>query len=735
MDKNNNLKKLEAFTLAVKNHQENNLRAAKILYYKVLKIDPNYIDAHNNLGIMFQSLREYHKAKSCYEKIIEIDPGYVNAYYNLGGVFIGLGEYQKAKSCYEKVIEINPHYVNAHNNLGGVYNELNDPRKAIICYEKVIEINPSYVNAHYNLGVIFQELEEYKKAKSCYEKVVEIDPHYINAHNSLGTIFQELGEFQNEFSCYIKAIAIDSNNVNSINNLTSSLRRFKFDNELNNNKTNFKKLVLLLFKKNNIDHKHIFNCAKSALFIDIDNNQIKKTVNSDSSLLLNQTIQKLLKEELFHLILQKSLITDDFLEKLLTKLRCEILFILDKPNQHILIKYFDFIASLAEQFWFNEYVYVQSEKEIRIVNKLKDKIENNIKINELELIILACYIPLNSSKIITNKLLNYKSKNLIFNDLIDIQVKEPMEEIEIVKSIQSLDKIIDTVSIKVKEQYEENPYPRWRHLNQITPRKFSSILNNEIKPNKIDCNNDFKNLDILIAGCGTGNHSISASRYKDAKILAVDLSLKSLAYAKRKTNDLGLINIDYLQADILQLNNLNKKFDVIESAGTLHHMKNPLEGLKILLDILKPNGFLKLGLYSKSARKNIVKARKVINEKKFQNIDVDFKLLRQEIINNKEDPLYKKLILSEDFYSTSGVRDLLFNVQEHLFTIKEISKILKDFNLEFLGFFSLNPFLKKEFSKVFIKNKKNISLDNWHKFEIDNSDIFGQMYQFWVRKI
>ena len=44
--------------------------------------------------------------------------------------------------------------------------------------------------------------------------------------------------------------------------------------------------------------------------------------------------------------------------------------------------------------------------------------------------------------------------------------------------------------------------------------------------------------EILIAGCGTGQHAVNtASRFSDAHVLAVDLSLSSLSYAKRKTNE------------------------------------------------------------------------------------------------------------------------------------------------------------------------------------------------------
>jgi len=55
-------------------------------------------------------------------------------------------------------------------------------------------------------------------------------------------------------------------------------------------------------------------------------------------------------------------------------------------------------------------------------------------------------------------------------------------------------------------------------------------------------------------------------------------------------------------------------------------------------------------------------------------------------------------------------------------------------NLEFLGFIYADPLIKKEFSRLFPNDKKNISLNNWHKFEEKYPDTFANMYQFWVRK-
>ena len=521
-----------------------------------------------------------------------------------------------AENLYKKILEKDPNHFQSICFLGTLSIQIKNFERAKKLLNKAIGIQPNNANVNNNLGIVNNELEDYQKAINYFQKAIKIQPDHANAHNNLGIVFKTLGEHQKAISCYQNAIKINPNNISIINGLSDLFELISLDNIKKTNSTSLKELFLFLFRRNNINHTDIFHNAKLLLFIGENDNQVRQIVNSDSLLLKNKIIQNLSKEELFLLMLQKSLMTDNFLEKLLTKLRYELLFTLVDSNQNILKGYFDFIVSLAEQCLLNEYVYLQSKKEINHVNQLKNKIVNNKEINELEMAILGCYIPLYTSKNITNKLLDYKSKNILFNDLITMQIKEPLKEIKLVNSIKSFDKIFDSVSKKVREQYEEHPYPRWRYTNKNLPSNFLFKLNNEIKPNKIEYSNKFVNPNVLIAGCGTGKHTTIAERYLNANILGVDLSLESLAYAKRKTEESGFKNIEFLHADILQLKNLNRKFDVIECVGTLHHMKDPLTGLKVLLDLLEPHGFLKLGLYSEISRQHIVKAREFIKKKK-----------------------------------------------------------------------------------------------------------------------
>jgi 2-polyprenyl-3-methyl-5-hydroxy-6-metoxy-1,4-benzoquinol methylase len=94
----------------------------------------------------------------------------------------------------------------------------------------------------------------------------------------------------------------------------------------------------------------------------------------------------------------------------------------------------------------------------------------------------------------------------------------------------------------------------------------------------INCPDESSGVDILVAGCGTGQHSIAtAQRYVGAGVLAVDLSIASLCYAKHRTRGIGADNIEYAQADILELGSI-RKFDLIEASGVLHHLADPLRG-------------------------------------------------------------------------------------------------------------------------------------------------------------
>ena len=273
---------------------------------------------------------------------------------------------------------------------------------------------------------------------------------------------------------------------------------------------------------------------------------------------------------------------------------------------------------------------------------------------------------------------------------------------------------------------------RWSNLDR-------ELKANQEKINKLQLSDlDLKKItnsespEILIAGCGTGQHAITtASKYKKSKILALDLSFKSLSYAKRKANELKINNIDFIQGDILDLEYIDRKFDIIESVGVLHHMDNPFKGWKILTSCLNNDSLMLIGLYSEKAREHIAKIKNKINKLGLQSTYKNIIKFRKDLIENNYD-LWNDVKSSPDFYTVSGVRDLLFHAQEHRFTISKIKENLSRLGLTFLGF--EDKLVKEKYKKIYPNKIDLYDLNKWEKFEKSNPRIFAGMYQFWCKR-
>jgi ubiquinone/menaquinone biosynthesis C-methylase UbiE len=242
------------------------------------------------------------------------------------------------------------------------------------------------------------------------------------------------------------------------------------------------------------------------------------------------------------------------------------------------------------------------------------------------------------------------------------------------------------------------------------------------------------NKEILIAGCGTGKEAIyMAQEFKNSNITAIDLSLGSLSYAKKKAKDIGVNNLNFFHCDILNVKSLNKNFDIINCSGVLHHMDCPEDGLKSLIGSLKNSGIMNIGLYSRIARERISKGRDIIKSLNLENNREDIRKFRDLVKNELHE--FKQFLNIRDFFSYYEVQDLLFHPREVLFDLIEIEKLLKDNNLKFIEFDQKYNEVKKLYQNNFPEDAQLSSLENWNSFEINFPDTFLGMYQFYIRKI
>ena len=96
------------------------------------------------------------------------------------------------------------------------------------------------------------------------------------------------------------------------------------------------------------------------------------------------------------------------------------------------------------------------------------------------------------------------------------------------------------------------------------------------------------------------------------------------------------------------------------------------------------------------------------------------------------DESHQLLTQSNDFFSLSSVRDLIFHVQEHRFTLPQIERSLNELELKFCGFDNRN--VNSNFRELHGKEADIYDLELWHKYEERNPRAFAGMYQFWCQK-
>ncbi len=627
-----------------------------------------------------------------------------------------------------ELIDEFPNSILIQNIKGVVYTELKNYKLAKNLFIKVVNLSPNYTDGHYNLANVYNKLDEKEKAIESYNKVIELDINYFKAHNNLGNIYRKKGLNKRAIECYLSTLEINSNYKVAYYNLAGVLQFYILDEE---NKNINKYLLHLLKEKIIVRPNSIAPNILNGLFLntDLKNNLslIKdKITNKD----FNYVLENLQKNSLLMQFMKVCPIPDYYIEKNFVKIRKEILnqtYKLNIDKNHI-----NFLISLSIQCFLNEYIYTQSKDEIEKIKEIDERIKNNLKenkkVSDLEILCLLCYEPLTNFSWANEIKFSNKLK-----EIFELHLNQNEIENKISKRIKSISKVEDRVSIKVKKQYEENPYPRWENLGlSIEPRNIKDVIRDS------GLNIDLKKItnsespEILIAGCGTGQHAITtASKYKKSKILALDLSFKSLSYAKRKADELDINNIDFIQGDILDLESIDRKFDIIESVGVLHHMDNPLKGWKILTSCLNNDSLMLIGLYSEKARQHIIQIKNKINKLKLHSNYENIIKFRKELIENKNDQ-WSFIKSSPDFYTVSGVRDLLFHTQEHRFTISKIKENLDKLGLIFLGF--EDQLVKENFKYNYTSKDDLYNLDKWEEYEKSNPRIFAGMYQFWCKK-
>ncbi len=609
---------------------QGHLDEAAASYRSALSIQADFAGAHNNLGTVLQQQGKFDAAIAAYRQALALEPESSDLHFNLGNTFKDQGKLDEAVASYQKALAFGPDRFAAHNNLGTVLQQQGNPAEALARYDRALALKPDYAEAYCNKGLALQAQGSLDAAIACYRKAIRFKPAYPEAHHELGNALAAQGKLDQAIASYGKALSLQPDFADALHNLANALserglisvamdsyRRALALKETGELKTSFVRCLRRLdFHQADADLRRLVTRALSEPWarpgdlVDVSirlimfDRGVRECVERATrawparlpaeALFGEPGIAALANDPLLRSLLENAHVADLALERLLTMVRHALLDAATDAvggapvDEEIL----GFYCAVARQCFVNEFVFCCTDDEIGRAQALRDRLvadlQNGKAVPTLWPVAVAAYFPLLSLPCL-DALQNAAWPESVRALLVQ-QIAEPVEERGYRDGMRRLTTVADGVSRQVRQQYEENPYPRWIKLPRAEKaRSLEGYLRHQFPRASFRYLPRGGAIDILVAGCGTGQESIeTAQQFPEARVLAVDLSLSSLSYAKRKSNERGLKNVEYAQADITQLGSLGRTFDIIVSVGVLHHLADPMAGLRELVAAASP---------------------------------------------------------------------------------------------------------------------------------------------------
>jgi SAM-dependent methyltransferase len=207
------------------------------------------------------------------------------------------------------------------------------------------------------------------------------------------------------------------------------------------------------------------------------------------------------------------------------------------------------------------------------------------------------------------------------------------------------------------------------------------------------------NLDILIAGCGTNQAAVFAFTNPAANVVAVDVSQPSLAHQQYLKEKYGLANLQLHLLPIEELPTLGLDFDLIVSTGVLHHMADPLLGMKALARCLRRDGVLAVMLYAKYGRIGVELLQSVFHDLRLRQDDAAVQMVKATISSLSLDhPVQSYRKIAPDLQFDAALVDTFLHRRDRSYTVADCINLVASAGLQFQGWLLKAPYYAHDVS-------------------------------------
>jgi len=180
------------FTLGVALVREQRVPEAVQVFEEVLRLQPDFTDAHFQLGNALCKLGKVDEAVAQYQEALRIDPRHADAHYNLGYALFQMGEWEQAVEQYKQALRLKPDNAAAHEYLGDALVRQGKVAEALPHYQQASRMAPEDAAIRSRLGAVLMDAGKPHEAITHLERALQIQPDLTEAQNNLAWLLATL---------------------------------------------------------------------------------------------------------------------------------------------------------------------------------------------------------------------------------------------------------------------------------------------------------------------------------------------------------------------------------------------------------------------------------------------------------------------------------------------------------------------------------------------------------------